>query len=100
MISVNPVILSNLSSCLRVLVAINPFNKVLTKDYDIMDTWSIRKTKPIQSQLKPIKANSKPIKANKMTKQTQSKPIYRCVASGEDGNKPKTADSFFSLSSS
>ena len=49
-------------------------NNVLTKDYDRMDTWSIRKTKPIQSQLKPIKANSKPIKANKMPKQTQYKP--------------------------
>jgi hypothetical protein len=38
--------------------------KVLTKDYDRIDTWSIRKTKPIQSQLKPIlcqnKANSNP----------------------------------------
>jgi hypothetical protein len=32
-------------------------NKVLTRNYDRMDTWSIRKTKPIQSQLKPIKAN-------------------------------------------
>ncbi len=39
-------------------------NRVLTRDYVQMDTWSIRKTKPIQSQLKPIKANSKPIKAN------------------------------------
>ncbi len=55
--------------------------KVLTKDYDRMDTWSIRKTKPIQSQLKPIKANSKPIKANSKTikanimpKQSQFKP--------------------------
>jgi hypothetical protein len=61
--------------------------KVLTKNYVQMDTWSIRKTKPIQSQLKPIqsqlkpiKANSKPIKAktnpikaNKMPKQTQFK---------------------------
>ena len=28
-------------------------NNVLTKDYDQMDTWSIRKTKPIQSQFKP-----------------------------------------------
>jgi hypothetical protein len=62
-------------------------NKVLTKDYDQMDTWSIRKTKPIkanQSQFKPIKANKsqfksikanksqfKSIKANKMPKQTQ-----------------------------
>ncbi len=26
--------------------------KVLTKDYDRMDTWSIGKTKPIQSQFK------------------------------------------------
>jgi hypothetical protein len=49
-------------------------NKVLTKDYEQMDTWSIRKTKPIQSQLKPIKANSKPIKANTMPKQSQFKP--------------------------
>jgi hypothetical protein len=35
-------------------------NKVLTKDYVQMDTWSIRKTNPIKankSQLKPIKAN-------------------------------------------
>jgi hypothetical protein len=37
-------------------------NKVLTRDYDIMDTWSIRKTKPIQSQLKPIQSQLKPIK--------------------------------------
>ncbi len=53
-------------------------NKVLTRDYEQLDTWSIRKTKPIQSQFKanskPIKANSKPIKANKMPKQTQFKP--------------------------
>ena len=41
--------------------------KVLTKDYVQMDTWSIRKTKP-------IKANSKPIKANIMLKQSQFKP--------------------------
>ena len=39
-------------------------NRVLTRNYDQMDTWSIRKTKPIQSQLKPIKANSNPNKAN------------------------------------
>jgi hypothetical protein len=36
-------------------------NRVLTMDYDQMDTWSIGKTKPIRSQ---YKANSKPIKAN------------------------------------
>jgi hypothetical protein len=119
-ISVNPVILSNFSSCFCAFLWLkNPFNphnprlindlrstkdyvrknklfmqnkanfkkvkfnvnNVLTKDYDRMDTWSIRKTKPIQSQLKPIKANSKPIKAN-------SNPTCRGVASGEDGTKP------------
>jgi len=46
-------------------------NRVLTKYYEQMDTWSIRKTKPIQSQ---FKANSKPIKANIMPKQSQYKP--------------------------
>jgi hypothetical protein len=35
-------------------------SKVLTKDCEQMDTWSIRKTKPIQSQLKPIKCQNKP----------------------------------------
>jgi hypothetical protein len=60
-------------------------NKVLTRDYDRMDTWSIGKTKPIQSQ---FKANSKPIKANIMPKQSQFKPNLSCVASGEAGNKP------------
>ncbi len=49
--------------------------KVLTKDYDQMDTWSIRKTKPIQSQLKPIKANSKPIKANSKPIKAKTNPI-------------------------
>ncbi|MDH4241439.1 MAG: hypothetical protein OEW48_17915, partial [Phycisphaerae bacterium] len=43
-------------------------NQVLTREYVQMDTWSIRKTKPIQSQLKPIqsqfKPNTKPNKAN------------------------------------
>ncbi len=46
-------------------------NKVLTKDYDQMDTWSIRKTKPIQTQYKP---NSNPIKAKTNPIQTQNKP--------------------------
>jgi hypothetical protein len=55
--------------------------KVLRRVYDQLDTWSIRKTKPIQSQskpiqsqLKPIQSQLKPIKANKMPKQTQFKP--------------------------
>jgi hypothetical protein len=67
-------------------------NKVLRRVYDQLDTWSIRKTKPIQSQSKPIQSQLKPIKANKMPKQTQFKPktnpTCRGVASGEDGNKP------------
>ncbi len=49
-------------------------NRVLTKDYDQLDTWSIRKTKPIQSQLKPIKANSKPIKANQSQFKAKTNP--------------------------
>ncbi len=43
-------------------------NQVLTTDYDTLDTWSIRKTKPIQSQSKPIQSQLKPI-------QSQLKPI-------------------------
>ncbi len=60
-------------------------NKVLTKDYDRMDTWSIRKTKPIQSQLKPIQSQLKPILCQN---KANSNPTCRGVASGEDGNKP------------
>ena len=52
-------------------------NKVLTKNYEQMDTWSIRKTKPIKANSKPIQSQSNPIKANKMPKQTQSKPISK-----------------------
>ncbi len=48
-------------------------NRVLTKDYDRMDTWSIRKTKPIQSQLKPIQSQLKPIKCQNKAK---TNPIY------------------------
>ena len=49
-------------------------NKVLTRDYVQMDTWSIGKTKPIQSQSKPIKANSKPIQSQSKPIRTQNKP--------------------------
>jgi hypothetical protein len=35
-------------------------NKVLTKDYDQMDTWSIRKNKPKQTQTKPNQTQYKP----------------------------------------
>ncbi len=56
-------------------------NKVLTKDYDRMDTWSIRKTKPIQSQLKPIQSQLKPI-------QSQLKPILCQNKANSNPNKP------------
>ena len=44
---------------------------VITMNYEQMDTWSIRKTKPIQSQFKP---NTKPIKAKTNPIQSQFKP--------------------------
>ena len=43
-------------------------NKVLTKDYDKMDTWSTREK---QTQFKP---NTKPIQTQSKPKQTQFKP--------------------------
>jgi len=46
--------------------------KVCTKDYDQMDTWSIRRAKPIQSQLKPIQSQLKPIQSQLKPIQTQS----------------------------
>ncbi len=52
-------------------------NRVLTRDYVQMDTWSSGKTKPIQTQYKPnsnpIQSQSNPISAQKMPKQTQYK---------------------------
>jgi hypothetical protein len=52
--------------------------KVLTTDYDQMDTWSIRKNKPnsnpIQTQYKP---NSNPIKAKTNPIQSQTNPISK-----------------------
>jgi hypothetical protein len=50
--------------------------KVLTTDYVQLDTWSIRKTKPIQSQLKPIKANKMPKQSQFKPKQTQFQSQY------------------------
>jgi hypothetical protein len=46
-------------------------NKVLTKDYDKMDTWSIRKNKPNSN---PIQSQSNPIQTQLKPKQTQYKP--------------------------
>ncbi len=45
--------------------------KVLTKDYDQLDTWSIGKTKPIQSQFKANQTQLKPIKCQNKPKQSQ-----------------------------
>ncbi len=81
-------------------------NNVLTKDYDQLDTWSIRKTKPIQSQFKPNQSQFKPkFKKAKMnvtsflTKNYEqltmnnelinTNPTYRGVASGEAGSEAK-----------
>ncbi|MHC4110456.1 MAG: hypothetical protein ACYSUY_05230, partial [Planctomycetota bacterium] len=47
-------------------------NKVLTKDYDKMDTWASGKNK---ANSNPIQSQSNPIKANKTPKQTQTNPI-------------------------
>ncbi|MGB2807823.1 MAG: hypothetical protein WBC22_08790 [Sedimentisphaerales bacterium] len=59
-------------------------NKVLTKDYDQLDTWSIRKTKPIQTQYKanskPIKAKTNPIQSQYKPKQTQFQNVERLLA--------------------
>jgi hypothetical protein len=44
--------------------------KVLTKDYDRIDTWSIGKNEP---KTNPNEPKTNPIKANKMPKQTQYK---------------------------
>ncbi len=52
-------------------------NKVLTMGYDRMDTWSIRKTKPIQSQLKPIQSQLKPIKCQNKPNSNPNKPIFK-----------------------
>jgi hypothetical protein len=61
-------------------------NKVLTKDYDQMDTWSIRKnepkTNPIRNQYEPKRTQLKPIKCQN---KPNSNPTCRGVASGEAG---------------
>ncbi len=43
-------------------------NKVLTKDYEIMDTWSSGKNEP---KTNPIKANKTPKRTQNKAKQTQ-----------------------------
>ena len=63
-------------------------NEVLTKDYVQMDTWSIRTTKPIQSQLKPIQSQSKPIKCQNKANQSQFKANLSCRSLWRSRNKP------------
>jgi len=77
-------------------------NKVLIRDYEQLDTWSIGikqsqtkpnkpKSNPIQSQYKP---NTKPIQSQY---EPNSNPIYPVVASGEAGTNPisSSADNCF-----
>ena len=69
-------------------------NKVLTKDYDQMDTWSIRKTKPIQSQFKANQTQLKPIKCqNKPNSNSKTRP-WRANSNSQTRrggpNKPNT----------
>ncbi len=59
--------------------------KVSTKDYDLMDTWSIRKNEP---KTNPNEPKTNPIKANKMPKQTQFKPNLSCRSLWRSRNKP------------
>jgi hypothetical protein len=47
--------------------------EVLTKDYGQMDTWSIRKTKPIQTQFKANQTQLKPIKCKNKPKTNPNK---------------------------
>ncbi len=55
--------------------------EVLTKDYDQLDTWLNRKTKPIQSQLKPIQSQLKPILCQNKANSNPNKP-NSCPPSG------------------
>ena len=58
--------------------------KVLAKDYDQLDTWSIgknkAKTNPIQTQTNPIKANKTPKQTQFKPKQTQFQNVERLLA--------------------
>ncbi len=65
-------------------------NRVLTRGYDQMDTWSIRKTKPIQSQFKPNQSQLKPIQSQLKPKQSQSKPIQSQSKPIKCQNKPNS----------
>ena len=62
-------------------------NRVLTKYYDQMDTWSIGKTKPIQTQFKP---NTNPIQTQSKPIQTQFKPNTNPIKANSKPIKAKT----------
>ena len=78
----NKLFLQNKANFRKVKLTVN---KVLTRDYEEMDTWSIGKTKPIKANSKPIQSQLKPIKCQN---KPNSNPIYRGVAPGEAGTKP------------
>jgi hypothetical protein len=62
-------------------------NKVLTMDYERMDTWSIRKNEP---KTNPNEPKTNPILAQKTTQRTQTnpnKPNFRTILCGGVASK-------------
>ncbi len=62
-------------------------NNVLTKDYDQLDTWSIRKNEP---KTNPNEPKTNPIKANIMLKQTQTNPKQTQSPAGSSAARKKS----------
>ncbi len=60
-------------------------NKVLTRKYVQLDTWSIRKNEP---KTNPNEPKTNPILANKKPEQTQFKPNLSCRSRWRSRNKP------------
>ncbi len=58
--------------------------KVITKDYEQMDTWSSGKNEP---KTNPNEPKTNPIKANKMPKQTQNEPKTNPIKANFKGKK-------------
>jgi len=59
-------------------------NQVLTRDYEQLDTWSIRKNEP---KTNPIEPKTNPILANKTPIRTQFKPNLSCRSLWRSRNK-------------
>ena len=62
-------------------------SKVLTKDYDQLDTWSIRKNEP---KTNPNEPKTNPIKANILPKQSQFKPNQTQSPAGSSAARKKS----------